>query len=114
MQSLHLHCNLLASHGLDQQETLNWLESAKREILPDVILGQVISSHLFSAITSPMRQYYQRQMQFCIRTWLRLSEESSPDVISCVTEGREILNEEHVVPDKVNDLPRESRFQLYR
>lgn len=114
MQGLHLHASLLESHGLDPHEALTWLEEAKCEILPDVILEPVINSHLYSAIAAPMMHRYQRQKQFCIRAWLGCSEEASLTVTSEVTQGTEILNEEQVAPDEVNGLPRKSRFQLYR
>ena len=114
MQKLHLHASLLASQGLDPKEVLGWLALAQREILPDVLLAPFISSHLYSSIASSLFYLYQRQTQFCIRTWLGLSDETSPAVASWIMKGREILNEEHVAPDKVNSLSRQSRCQLYR
>ena len=100
--------------GLDPKDSLRKQKAARHEILPDAVLQRVISSHLYSAITYPLRQQEQQQQQRCIKAWLGVGEGTPQAAVAALTQGRETCNEGYFSPDDVVSLPRKTRVQLYR
>ncbi|KAL8616358.1 hypothetical protein ACOMHN_032212 [Nucella lapillus] len=100
--------------GLNPQDSLQWQEAARRQILPDSILMRVIPSHLFSAITRPLRERHSAQTNFCVRAWLELYDEELQEDVARIIHGEEMLNEMQFRPDRMVAIPRRTRIQLYR
>ncbi|XP_070191480.1 NFX1-type zinc finger-containing protein 1-like [Littorina saxatilis] len=114
------HQKLNAALQQDIKAGRNVVESArcqlmaKQGILPDAVLQRVVSGHIFSAITYPMKQHQEQQTQFCVRAWLGISEGSSPQETSGIIDGSETCDERSFPPTQMKTLPRKTRIQLYR
>lgn len=114
------HQKLNAALQQDIRAGRNVVESArcqlmaKQGILPDAVLQRVVSGHIFSAITYPMKQHQEQQTQFCVRAWLGISEGSSPQETSGIIDGSETCDERSFPPTQMKTLPRKTRIQLYR
>ena len=75
-QYLQHKVNAALQAGQYPQALMDYLDSARREILPDDVLKPVMLGGLYSAITSRMtswNRHRKAQNPFCIRAWLGLS-----------------------------------------
>ncbi|KAL8616355.1 hypothetical protein ACOMHN_032209 [Nucella lapillus] len=100
--------------GLNPQDSLQWREAARRQILPDSILKRVIPSPLFSAITRPLRERHSAQINWCVQAWLGLSDKEPQEDVARIIHGEEVRNEMQFRPDRMFAIPRRTRNQLYR
>ncbi|KAK7114307.1 NFX1-type zinc finger-containing protein 1-like [Littorina saxatilis] len=103
-----------ASRGHNSQESLMWQDSARREILPDVLLQGVMSRDVYNAIITPLTQVHHEQRHHCVRAWLGLPEGAMPEMTSGISVDIFIQGDTNINPDAANQVPSATRLELYK